>query len=184
MENERKVVLYIAQSLDGYIARGNGDIDWLEGDGSEPDSDFGYNDFYESIDTIIIGRNTYEQIIQDLSPEQWPYEGKETYVVTTDDLEPNKNVEFIKEDVVNFIKQLKEKEGKDIWIVGGAILIDALIKENIVDEYIISIMPTILGFGIKLFNENNPEIKLKFNGSSVYNGAVVLHYLKDKVIVG
>ncbi|WP_278321672.1 dihydrofolate reductase family protein [Clostridium massiliamazoniense] len=65
MENERKVVLYIAQSLDGYIARGNGDIDWLEGDGSEPDSDFGYNDFYESIDTIIIGRNTYEQIIQD-----------------------------------------------------------------------------------------------------------------------
>ncbi|WP_341382007.1 dihydrofolate reductase family protein [Clostridium massiliamazoniense] len=122
--------------------------------------------------------------MQDLSPEQWPYEGKETYVVTTDDLEPNKNVEFIKEDVVNFIKQLKEKEGKDIWIVGGAILIDALIKENIVDEYIISIMPTILGFGIKLFNENNPEIKLKFNGSSVYNGAVVLHYLKDKVIVG
>lgn len=184
MENERKVVLYIAQSLDGYIARSNGDIDWLDGDGSEPDSDFGYNDFYESIDSVIIGRNTYEQIIEDLSPEQWPYEGKDTYVVTTDDLEPNENVKFIKGDVVNFIKDLKVKEGKDIWIVGGAILIDSLIKENIVDEYIISIMPTILGDGIKLFNENNLEIKLKFNGSSVYNGAVVLHYLKDKVIVG
>lgn len=184
MEDKRKAVLYIAQSLDGYIARANGDIDWLEGDGSEPESDFGYAEFYNNIDTVIIGRNTYEQITNDLSPEEWPYAGKKTFVVSTQDLAHDENVEFIKGDVVNFINELKKKDGKDIWIVGGAILIDALIKENIIDEYIIAMIPTLLGDGIKLFNEDNPEIRLKFKESTVYNGAVVIHYSKDKVIVG
>ena len=182
MKTNRKVILYIAMSIDGYIARKNGDIDWLEGDGSDPTSDFGYNEFYENIDTVIIGKTTYNQVINELSVDVWPYEGKESFVFTSENIEDNKNVKFINEDICEFIKALKEKEGKDIWIVGGAELISYLTKENLIDEYIISIMPTVIGEGISLFKEGTTELKLKLKDTKVYNGVVMTHYVKMKNI--
>ncbi|MPQ44388.1 dihydrofolate reductase family protein [Clostridium tarantellae] len=174
----RRVILYIAMSLDGYIARENGAIDWLLGDGSEPEADYGYADFYRSIDTVIIGRKTYDQIVNELSPNKWVYKGKKSYVFTNSDYKRNDDVEFIKEDVCDFVNKLKEKKGKDIWILGGSSLADRLIKENLIDDYIISIMPTILGNGIQLFNKNNPEIKLKLKSVKSYNGSVLMHHIR------
>lgn len=178
MKRERKVILYIAMSLDGYIARKNGDIDWLCGDGSEPNSDFGYNEFYEGIDTVILGRTTYDQIVNELSVDNWQYEGIDSFVFTSKDTKNNEHAQFINEDICDFIKNLKKKEGKDIWIVGGAELIRHLTKENLIDEYIISVMPTILGQGIPLFKEETKELKLKLKESKVYNGSVMIHYIR------
>ncbi|MBO3442976.1 dihydrofolate reductase family protein [Clostridium sp. CCUG 7971] len=179
MKRERKVILYIAMSLDGYIARKNGDIDWLCGDGSEPDSDFGYKDFYEGIDTVILGKTTYDQVVNELSVGVWPYEGIDSFVFTSKDIENNKDVKFIKEDICAFINNLKKREGKDIWIVGGAELVRHLTEVNLIDEYIITVIPTILGEGISLFKEGSKELKLKLRESKVYNGAVMINYIRD-----
>ena len=79
----RKVILYITASLDGYIARKDGSIDWLSGDGSDPNIDNGYSAFCKTVDTIIMGSKTYEQIIHELSPNMWIYDGMQCFVATT-----------------------------------------------------------------------------------------------------
>ncbi|AFS77454.1 dihydrofolate reductase family protein [Gottschalkia acidurici 9a] len=175
----RNIVLYIAASLDGYIARSNGSIDWLSGDSDNDNTDNGYDKFYSTVDTIVMGRTTYDQVINELSPDIWVYEGKKCYVATTKKYEPDNNVEFISENITEFIKNLKKQQGKDIWLVGGGKLIDQFIKQDLIDKYIISIIPTILGDGIPLFLRNNPQIKLKLIETKNINGIVELTYVKN-----
>lgn len=79
----RSIVLYIAASLDGYIAKSSGAVDWLGGQGDDPYANNGYDNFYSTIDTVIMGRTTYEQVINELSPDIWVYEGKKCYVAAT-----------------------------------------------------------------------------------------------------
>ncbi len=146
----RNIVLYIAVSLDGYIARNNGAVDWLRGNSGNPNVDAGFDEFYSSIDTVVMGKTTYEQVVNELSPSIWVYEGKKCYVATKN-FEVNNRVEYIAEDVTGFINKLKGQQGKDIWLVGGGKLIDNFIKQNLVDKYIITIIPTILGEGIPFF---------------------------------
>ncbi len=174
----RRVVLYIAQSLDGYIARLNGEVDWLAGDGSDPEADFGFLTFYERIDTVVLGRKTYDQVVNELSPNEWPYEGKKCFVLTRQNLLSNEQVTFINEHFVSFIEALKQQEGQDIWIVGGSGVIDPLVKANVIDDYIISLMPVILGDGISLFEKKNPEILLTLKKAKTYNGGILMHYVK------
>lgn len=171
----RKLILYIAMSLDGYIARKNGDVDWLEGDGTEVDADMGYEKFYETIDTVIMGSKTYEQI---LTFGEYPYKGTKGYVYTTRNLTDNEDVVFTNEKPKKLIDRLKEQQGNDIWIIGGANILDDFIKNNLIDEYIIAIIPTILGEGISLFKHKNPEIKLKLYKTETVNGIVLLYYCK------
>lgn len=175
---ERSIILYIAMSLDGYIARKNGAVDWLSGHADENNVDNGYNNFYKTIDTVVMGRTTYEQVINELSPDVWVYEGKKCYVATTKKGEADSKVEFISEDIVGNIKNLKKQQGKDIWIVGGAKLIDQFIKQDIIDKYIITVIPTILGEGIPLFIKENPEIKLRLVETKVVDGMTELTYIK------
>lgn len=174
----RNIVLYIAVSLDGYIARKNGAVDWLVGNNDTPDIDNGYDRFYSTIDTVVMGRTTYEQVINELSPDVWVYEGKKCYVATTRKFELDDRVEFISGNIAGFIDNLKKQEGRDIWLVGGGKLIDQFIKQNLIDKYIISIIPTILGDGIPLFLENNPQIKLKLTGTRSIDGIAELTYVK------
>ncbi len=174
----RNIVLYIATSLDGYIARENGGIDWLIGESNDLDVENGYNDFYSQIDTVVMGRTTYEQIIHELSPDSWVYKGKACYVATTRRSEPDHRVEFIKEDITGFVKKLKQEQGKDIWLVGGGKLIDQFMKQDLIDKYIITIIPSILGNGIPLFLGKNPEIKLKLNETKTFDGMVELTYVR------
>lgn len=170
---KRKLVLYIAMSMDGYIARKNGDIDWLGGDGSDPNADSGYEKFYSSIDTVIMGRNTYEQI---LSFGEYPYKGTEGYVYTSKNINDNEDVVFTDEDPDELIRKIRRKGGKDIWLVGGAEIIDKFINRDLIDEYYIAIMPHILGEGIPLFKNNSPELKLKLLSSESNNGIVMIRY--------
>lgn len=170
---KRPVVLYIAATLDGYIARENGEIDWLyevEGEG-----DNGYSEFYHTIDTVLMGKNTYEHTFE--LADQFPYPDKRCYVFSRSEQEPSPHVTFVTEDVSGFIEKLKEQAGSKIWIVGGAEILDVLLKGKLVDEFIIAIIPTILGKGIPLFKEDNPELKLFLTGTKRFGQIVQLHYV-------
>lgn len=174
----RNIILYIAASLDGYIARNNGAVDWLSGSGNNMNADKEFDKFYSEIDTVVMGKITYEQVINELSPGTWVYVGKKCYVATTKQSQSNENVTFISENITEFVKGLKKQEGKDIWIVGGGKLIDQFVKQNLIDKYIVTIIPTILGDGIPLFIGENPEIKLKLIETKTTNGMVELIYIR------
>jgi len=162
-----KIILYIASSLDGYIARENGDVDWLP-----INTDSGYINFYKSIDTVIMGKKTYDQI---LTFGDYPYKGKKSYVFTRNDsLTKDENVEFAS-NVEEFSRNLVSSKG-NIWLVGGSELFSAFLEHKLVDEIILSIIPTVLGKGIPLFQNINQEANLKLIKTTEYSGFVELTY--------
>jgi dihydrofolate reductase len=174
MTNERKVILYIAASVDGYIARENGEIDWLEEAGSKGEGDSGYGEFYNTIDTVLLGRKTYDHVL--VLANEFPYKDKTCYVFSNEQNQEAEHVQFINEDAAAFTKKLKAETGGDIWLVGGAGLLDTFIKEKLVDEFIITVIPIILGKGIPLFKSNNPECELKLKETRRYGEFVQMHY--------
>lgn len=169
----RKIKLFIAASLDGYIAAEDESLQWLfdvEGEG-----DNGYAEFYHTIETVLMGRKTYDWLIrQDL--EEFPYENKECYVFTRILDKNSEHVIFTNEDVTDFISRLKEKDGKDIWVVGGGGLLHSFLKENLVDELILTVAPTLLGKGVPLFKEKGIQIDLTLKNVRKFNQFVELHY--------
>ena len=173
MMSQRKLVLYIASSLDGYIATDEHNLDWLfavEGGGDD-----GYSTFYDTVDTVLIGRITYDWIIEHEKGD-FPYKGKECYVFSRTKKDDNKHVTFICEDVVQFSKDLKNKNGKSIWLVGGGNLLNTFVKEKLVDELIIAIAPVLLGKGIPLFRDNSFQTPLSLKSVNRSNQFVELHY--------
>jgi dihydrofolate reductase len=169
----RKIVLFIATSLDGYIARENGSIDWLFTDG-----DYGYEKFYNSIDTTLTGNATYKQA---LTFGEFPFKGKTNYVFTRHIPKKKDNrITFISGDIAAFGKKLKQQKGsglKDIWIVGGGEINEIFRRAGLIDELIISIHPVILGKGIPLFNDQTGISELETTSSRVYpSGLVQVHY--------
>lgn len=176
----RKIVLYIATSLDGYIAKEDGTVDWLTSDMDleETSHNDRYEAFYNTVDTVVMGSVTYDQVINELSPDQWVYEGKKCYVATSKKRELDGSVEFISEDITGFFENIKQEEGEDIWLVGGSKLIDQFIKEDLIDKYVITLIPIILGEGIPLFLNENPELKLRLVETHTTNGMVELIYVR------
>ena len=177
METEPKVILYIAMSLDGYIAKEDGSVDWLEDTGE--DTEGTYLEFYGSIDTIIMGRKTYDQI---LTFGEWVYKGKDTYVLTSDITRvPEKpNIEFRNDEIEDLTTELKQKSGSNIWLLGGAGIINTFLEKNLIDEYRIAVIPVILGAGIPLFTAGT-EKKLDFKQVTEHGGIVELKYEKKKI---
>ena len=143
----RKIILFIACSLDGYIA-GEGDgIGWLF-----TDADYGYSAFYNSIDAVLVGKRTYDQA---KGFDEYPFKGKKCYVFTRDkSMKKDDNAEFIGEPVA-FAKKLLKLSGKNIWLVGGGEIISLFLNNSLIDEIILSIHPIILGSGIPLFRDIN-----------------------------
>ncbi|WP_323610536.1 dihydrofolate reductase family protein [Erysipelothrix enhydrae] len=172
----RKIKLFIAMSLDGYIADEKGAIDWLEPYNSIDDDT--YDLFYKTVDTVVMGRKTYEQVTEELSPDVYPYEDSYTYVVSSQDLKPRDNMTVISEDVVAVLNSIKHQEGKDLWIVGGARLVSALVDASIIDEYWIAVAPVLLGKGIALFEESINMEHLNLVESFTKGQLVYLKYEK------
>lgn len=170
---QRKLVLYIASSLDGYIATNEHNLDWLFSIDGEGDN--GYSRFYDTIDTILIGRITYDWIIEHENG-RFPYQGKECYVFSKTKKEDNEHVTFIDKNIVQFLQDLKNKNGKNIWFVGGGELLSTFIKEKLVDEIIINIAPTLLGKGIPLFKNNDFQTSLTLKNINRFNQFVELSY--------
>ena len=172
----RKVVLYIAMSLDGYIADSSGGVGWLAGQGEEIGED-GYTGFIEQVDTVILGWNTYHQIVTELSPEQWVYQGLTSYVLTHRAMPSTPSIRFVAEEPCSLVERLRRQPGKDIWICGGSGVIQPLIRAGLIEEYIISVIPTLLGSGLRLFGETGGEVKLKLLQAKSSNGIVELRYI-------
>lgn len=154
----KKIKLFIAMSLDGYIADSKGGVDWLGGQGNDNDNIDSYSEFVKDIDTVIMGWNTYHQIVTELSPDEWVYDNLTTYVVTHNLKTSSDKIHFTSESPVELVKKLREENGKDLWICGGSNLIQQLVKEDIIDCYYITVIPTILGSGIRLFENADHEI--------------------------
>ncbi len=163
-----KIILYIASSLDGYIARENGDVDWLP-----KSTDSGYGDFYKSIDTVVMGKKTYDQI---LTFGEYPYEGKKSYVFTGNEaLKKDENVEFLS-SIGKFTGKLDPFSEENIWLVGGAELVSVFLRNKLVDEIILSVIPIVLGKGIPLFQNINHDVKLQLIKTTEYTELVELIY--------
>ncbi len=180
MKSNRKVVLYIAMSLDGYIARKDGDISWLTKYDNTPGLAEGYSEFIQNIDTLIMGNSTYKQISLELFVDKWPYDGLKSYIFTSKpEKSDNSDIEFVNTDLPDFVRQLQGQDGKDIWIVGGNSIVNPLIKNNLIDEYYISIIPTILGDGIALFDKDKSFIQLKLERCMKYDDIITVIYKRD-----
>lgn len=166
----RRVRFFVASSLDGYIARTDGSIGWLF-----HDADYGYAEFYAGIDTVVMGRATYELALA-LGP--YPFSGKKTCVFSRSRVGTrDEHAEFIAGDVRAFVAGLRAQPGRDIWLVGGAKLAREFLTADLIDEYIVSIHPVLLGSGIPLFPAGGRETVLRFEGVRTFpSGLVQVRY--------
>jgi dihydrofolate reductase len=166
----RRVKLFIACSLDGCIARPDGGIDWLFSDG-----DYGYREFYASIDTVVMGRKTYEL---SLSFGEYPYPGASTYVFSRRRAgERDAHVQFTGDEVGAFMRRLQAEPGRDIWLVGGGELVREFLNAELIDDFIVSVHPAVLGAGLPLFPSPARETWLRHVKTlSFESGLVQLHY--------
>lgn len=172
----KKVVLFIAMSLDGYIADQQKTVNWIQGQDNAAEMADTWSAFFDTVDTVHMGKCTYEQITQELSPDRWVYEGAATYVFTHTPMPDTENIQFINADPCQLIRKLKEETGKNIWICGGAGIINQVLKENLIDIFHIAIIPTILGGGIKLFDKSDKMINLRLVNTLNYNGIIEAVY--------
>jgi dihydrofolate reductase len=170
----RRVIFHLANSLDNYIARKDGAYDWILSS-EETASDM--TEFWKTIDAVVIGRRTYEPVLKSGKP--FPtFPGIKNYVLSRTLKEsPDKNIEVIREDVVEFIRELKTEEGKDIFVMGGGLLARPLFEANLIDEVGVNIHPVLLGSGIPLFHEMSHQIDLELIKCKTFkNGCVSVTY--------
>jgi dihydrofolate reductase len=172
--------VYIATSLDGFIATINGGLDWLENIPNPDKSDYGYSDFMINIDAIVMGRNTYEKV---LSFGKWPY-NKPVFVLSNsltnvpDSLKDK--VEVVQGEIEPLVNQLNHRGYHNLYVDGGKV-IQSFLQEDLIDEMIITRVPILLGNGIPLFRESQKNLKFKHMKTDVYNNNLVKsHYIKEK----
>lgn len=174
----RKVILYIAMSLDGFIAKPKDDLSFLSVV-DQKGEDYGYANFIEAVDTIILGRRTYDWVLKQI-PE-WNHQDKDTYVVTRSPKPDQGNVRFYTGELHELVENLKAKKGRHIFVDGGAQLVNSMMQEDLIDEYIISVIPIFVGAGVRLFGEKNPELLLELVSSRKFDkGLVQLHYRRKR----
>ena len=172
----RKVVLYIATSLDGYIASPDGSVEWLP----TADQDYGYADFLASADATLLGRGTYEQI---LDSGAWPYGKLTNYVFSRQApaQTPHASVQFVSDEAVDFVRELRQQPGRTIWLIGGSTLASPLLTAGLVDELMLLVVPRVLGSGIPLWrHQAQPQTLQMLRTQTWPDGTVLLHYKLPK----
>lgn len=173
---KRQVVLFIAMSVDGYIAGENDNIDFLSVV-ERPGEDYGYADFKQTVDTLIWGRKTYDKVLT-LSPE-FLHKDKKVYVLSRSRKGTDAHVTYHNGPVKDLIAELQQQPGKNIYCDGGAEVIFELLKESLIDRMIISMIPYLVGKGVRLFKDGGPEQQLTLTRSiSFPSGLVQLWYEK------
>ena len=180
MKAQRRIIVYIATSADGYIARPDGDVEWLN---RRPDTiDYGMKAFYRAIDTILWGRKTYDWAV-----EYWRKTGVEGGMFDTKvanyvfSRKPPKaaapGVEFVSKPVKAFAQRLRATPGKNIWMMGGGGLIASFLDANEIDEFDIHIIPTLIGKGIPLIAPRHRDVALHLRSARKFaDGVVRLRY--------
>ncbi|UOQ48951.1 dihydrofolate reductase family protein [Gracilibacillus caseinilyticus] len=176
----RKVILNLAISLDGRIVDENNKFDWIHGDGdhsNDTDKQFDFSAFLASCDTMILGKTAYD----DLPPEAMKeFADKKIFVLSHSTAQPKEeNVEFYTGDLTALVSFLKEEDGANIWVFGGASVCNILMKADVIEEYVIGIIPMIVGKGTRLFADDNPMLSLKMEESTVTEGIAMLVYSRN-----
>lgn len=179
MNNNRQLVFYIAMSLDGYIAKPNDDLSFLSIVAKEGE-DYGYAAFVATVDTVILGRKTYNWVMKQV--DTFPHADKKAYIITRTPKPAIGNTEFYTGSLTELVAQLKNEPGKNIFCDGGAEIVNELLKADLIDEMIISVIPVLVGNGTRLFKDGRPEQQLQLvQAKSFDTGLVQLHYSrKDK----
>jgi dihydrofolate reductase len=184
MVRKRKIIVYISTSADGFIARPDGSFDWL--DRPRPKGNYGMDVFYKSIDTILWGRKTCDQALdfqkKGVAGTAFPTTVK-NYVFTRSQPQSAAppGVEFVNEPIKAFTTRLREKKGKDVWMMGGAGIIASFLDEGEIDEFIIHVIPKFIGEGIPLIARSRRTVPLKLISCTKFtDGVVKLHYAVTK----
>ena len=164
------ISLYVSSTLDGFIARADGAIDWLTRI-DDNDTDYGYAELNESVDGILMGSTTFE-MIQALGP--WPYTEKPTFIFTNRTLRASTgNIYSVSGDPLQVIGSKAFSQFGKLWLVGGSALIGSFLKRNLIDDYIITILPVVLGQGLRLFTSPVPEQWLTMVSCTQYDRGVL-----------
>ena len=174
----RKLMLYISMSLDGYLATKEDDLSFLSIVEREGE-DYGYAQFTESVDTYIVGRKTYD-VIKELMNGSFPQSKQfNCYVITKQKREPEDGITFYSGSLIELIANLKSTPGKHIYCDGGSEIVTELLKHQLIDEFVISIIPILIGKGKRLFKEIDQTQELRLiNTQSFPSGLVQLYYSK------
>jgi len=171
----RKLIIFIASTLDGYIAKPNDDLSFLKIVEKEGE-DYGYAEFTTTIDTIIVGRKTYDWVLREIGPSHYDNGSRNVYVITRTE-RPGVGRTTFTGDLAELVHNLKNEVGKDIYCDGGAEIINELLQRGLIDEFVISVIPILVGNGTRLFKDNRPEQQLKLvNTKTFETGLVQLHY--------
>ena len=172
--------VYIATSLDGFIATSDGGLDWLEKIPNPEQNDYGYAEFIKSIDAIVMGRNTLEKV---LTFGQWVYDQPVFILSNSLTLLPEHllaRAEIVCGDIKKIITQLNQKGYKNLYIDGGRV-IQSFLQEDLIDEMIITRVPILLGKGISLFGELEQDLQFRHKKTEIYNNALVKsYYTRDR----
>ena len=167
-----RISIYIAMSIDGYIARKNGGLDWLEY-GHTGDEDYGFKKFIDTVDTIVLGKNTYEVVS---GFDTWPYTGKRVIVLSTTLREVRKEAELFSGQLSDLASMLHSEGSKRVWVDGG-ITVSQFLEAGLVDDITISVIAMILGSGIPLFSTMHRENACRLVSATPYpSGLVQLQY--------
>lgn len=176
----RTLSLYIATSLDGYIAKPNDDLSFLKVVEKEGE-DYGYAEFTSTIDTIIIGRKTYDYVLKEIGSSHYDNGERNIYVITRKERPGVGKTTFYTGNLTELVQQLKKGSGKNIYCDGGAEIVNELLKSDLIDEFIISVVPVLVGNGTRLFKDGRPEQQLEFvNAKTFDTGLTQLHYKRKK----
>ncbi|MDT8068826.1 MAG: dihydrofolate reductase family protein [Terriglobia bacterium] len=169
----RKVRYSVAASLDGYIAASNGSVDWLNRFREDvPGEDFGMTAFFKTVDTVLMGRKTYEIALK-MGMEKSGMPGLANYVFSrTLPAGQRDGVTFVADGVGDLLAGLKKKPGKDIWLCGGGELAREALREGALDEIRVAVIPILIGSGIQTFATGFPETKLRLLECKQYKGGV------------
>lgn len=174
-----KTVVYVGASLDGYIAEKGGSLDWLQEIPNPEGSDFGFNEFLANIDAIVMGKNTFETVV---TFKEWPYT-KPVFVLShtlraiPDSLE--KKAKIITGVPKEILTRLRGLGYQNLYIDGG-VTIQSFLREDLINELIISTIPVLLGDGIPLFGKLSRELKFDLIKSTVYNETIVKNHYRRK----
>uniref|UniRef100_A0A832H5I4 Dihydrofolate reductase n=1 Tax=Oscillatoriales cyanobacterium SpSt-402 TaxID=2282168 RepID=A0A832H5I4_9CYAN len=171
------IVYYVATSLDGYIATDDGGVNWLPVPDLEGE-DYGYTEFYASIDAVLMGRSTYEK---SLEFGEWVYPGKPCWVFSRQQIDINQpDVTLTSRHPDEVVAELKARQLKRAWLVGGGRLATSFRAHGLISEYIITIIPTMLGKGIPLFTPSDRLEKLKLVDTQTFeDGVISLRYIQQ-----
>jgi len=168
--------VYIATSIDGYIATSDGDIGWLHDQPNPSNSDYGYSEFISNIDALVMGRNTFEKV---MTFGEWPYSEKVFVLSSTlTDVPADlvEKVEFIAGTPSEVVECINAKGFTNLYIDGG-IVVQSFLAADLIDELIVTRIPILLGGGIPLFGELGKPIQLIHKNTEVYDNALVKsHY--------